>query len=245
MGMRKLSRRVFLLVLLSGCAPFLPATSPSPNDSLPTFFPMATLMDTPTPLPTPSPAPPSATQEPTPVPINQVVTDTDTSCLAAMVAPTEPAVVPSEGGLDKISNRHVMGTVTLLDAQSYRLVVKGLVDHPLSLSYDDLRCLPKMTETVTTTCYNFQDTATWSGVLLSEVLKKAGLQPGAKKISQSGADGAVRSVDLEMAMDGHNFLAYQMGNKPLPIFFGFPVRSIFIDVAGQFSVKWLTTLEVI
>jgi sulfoxide reductase catalytic subunit YedY len=128
---------------------------------------------------------------------------------------------------------------------SYRLAVTGLVDHPLNLSYDELRCMSKMTEKVTTTCYNFSDSATWSGVLISEVLKKAGVQPSAKKVTQTGADGAIRTVTLDMAMDGHNFLAYQMGSHPLPVFFGFPVRSIFINVAGQYSVKWLTSLEVI
>lgn len=138
----------------------------------------------------------------------------------------------------------MMGSPQVLDQESYRLTVTGLVDHPLSLTYDDLRCMPKMTETVTTTCYNFQDTATWSGVLIRDVLSKAGVQPGAKKVIQNGADGASRKVDLEMAMDGHNFLAYQMGNHPLPVLFGFPVRSIFIDVAGMYSVKWLTSLEI-
>jgi DMSO/TMAO reductase YedYZ molybdopterin-dependent catalytic subunit len=138
-----------------------------------------------------------------------------------------------------------MGTVQVLDAQSYRLMVTGLVDYPLSLTYDDLRCMPKMTETVTTTCYSFQDSATWSGVLISDVLKKAGVQAGAKKVTQTSADGVIRNVTLDMAMDAHNFLAYQMGDHPLPILFGFPVRSIFIDVAGQYSVKWLTSLEVI
>ncbi len=104
--------------------------------------------------------------------------------------------------------------------------------------------MPKMTETVTTTCYNFQDTATWSGVLIRDVLRKAGVQPGAKKVIQNGADGASREVTLDMAMDAHNFLAYQMGSNPLPILFGFPVRSIFVDVAGMYSVKWLTSLEI-
>jgi DMSO/TMAO reductase YedYZ molybdopterin-dependent catalytic subunit len=138
----------------------------------------------------------------------------------------------------------MMGVAQVLDVQTYRLSITGLVDHPLSLSYSDLRCLPKMTETVTTKCYAFSDTATWSGVLLSAVLKKAGVQPGAKKITQTGADGAIRTVTLDMALDPHNFLAYQMGDNPLPVLFGFPVRSIFIDVAGQYSVKWLTSLEV-
>ncbi len=144
-----------------------------------------------------------------------------------------------------MTGRHMMGVPLVVDHRSYRLAVTGKVEHPLSLSYDDLRCLPKMTEVVTTTCYTFADTATWSGVQISEVLKRAGVQPGAAKLTQTSADGVTSTLPLEMAMDPHNFLAYEMEHKPLPVLFGFPVRSIFIDVAGQYSIKWLTALEVI
>ena len=69
-----------------------------------------------------------------------------------------------------------------------------------------------MTETVTTVCYTFADTATWSGVLISEVLNMAGIQPGATQLIQNAPDDPYRTVSLEMAMDPHNFLAYQMGD---------------------------------
>ncbi len=178
------------------------------------------------------------------MPIDVVMPESHNNCLMPILAPTQPAIIPHEGGVDETTGRHMMGSPQVLNQESYQLAVTGLVHHPLRLRLDDLRCMPKITETVTTTCYNFQDTATWSGVLISDVLKKAGVQPGAKKVIQTGADGASRTVTLDMAMDSHNFLAYEMERNPLPVLFGFPVRSIFIDVAGMYSVKWLTSLEV-
>jgi DMSO/TMAO reductase YedYZ molybdopterin-dependent catalytic subunit len=216
-----------------------------PTGDVPSFVPL------PTPTQRPTPKAAAATRiEPTQeVPairqINEVVADPDTLCHLPVIVPAKPAVIPAVGEIDASTGRHMMGIPQELDVASYRLQITGLVDHPLELTYADLLCLPKVTETVTTRCYNFSDTATWSGVLISDVLKKAGLQPGAQKVVQKAADDAARTVTLEMALDPHNFLAYQMGKKPLPILFGFPVRSIFIDVAGQYSVKWLTSLEVI
>ena len=183
-------------------------------------------------------------EETTPIPINVVFPESNENCLTPIIAPTS-APIPPSGGVDSTTGRNVMGAVQVLDHRTYKLAVTGQVDHPLNLTLDDLRCMPKMTEKVTTTCYNFQATATWSGVAISEVLKKVGLQEGAKNLVMKGADDASRKIPLDMAMDGHNFLAYEMGGQPIPILFGFPVRSIIIDVAGQYSVKWLTSLEVI
>jgi len=241
--MRKISRRLFLTVLLSACTSLRPtrrAVTPSP---FATFAPLPTDIDrrSYSLLPTLTDEP--AAQDATPLPINVVFSENNASCQTPVTAPT-PAPIPPVGGVDETTGRNVMGMVQVLDHHSYRLAVSGLVDQPLSLTYDELRCLPKMTEKVTTTCYNFQATATWSGVLISEVLKKAGVRAGAKKLVQVGADGITSSVPLEMALDGHNFLAYEMRGEPLPVLFGFPLRSIFIGVAGQYSVKWLTSLEV-
>jgi DMSO/TMAO reductase YedYZ molybdopterin-dependent catalytic subunit len=179
-----------------------------------------------------------------PVAVNEVMAESNTGCKEPVIAPTKPAVVPYTGGVDATTGRHVQGYPVEFDLASYRLEVRGLVEKPLRLSYDDLRCLPKITETVTTNCYTFHDTATWSGVQLSEVLKLAGVKAEAQKILQKGGDGIDATVTLEMAQNPHNFLAYEMEGKPLPVLFGFPLRSIFIDVAGQYSIKWLKALEV-
>jgi DMSO/TMAO reductase YedYZ molybdopterin-dependent catalytic subunit len=231
------------LIFLSACSSLRPSARFSTPTPLPTLDPLPTPIDKQSYTLLPTSSEEAAAPEATVVPINVVFPESNTNCLTPIVAPTS-APVPPVGGVDPTTGRNVMGFVQVLDVQSYRLAVTGLVDQPLSLTYNDLRCMPKMTEKVTTTCYNFQATATWSGVLISEVLKKAGVQPNAKKVTQNAADGAKISVPLDMAMDEHNFLATQMGSEPIPILFGFPVRSIFINVAGQYSVKWLTSLEV-
>lgn len=244
-------------MLLSGCAPLVSPPQAEPGSKVPTLvpfpFPTFTLEPSPTSPPaptmppgvTPSPTPTPTVSLETPLPLNVVIPESNEHCLAPVVAPTKPADVPMQGGLDWNTGRHMMGIPQVIDVEKYRLVVKGRVAQALSLSYDDLRCLPKMTEKVTTTCYAFADTATWSGTPLSEVLQVAGVKPGAKKVTQRSADGAERSVNLEQALDGHNFLAYEMKGHALPVLFGFPLRSIFINVAGQYSVKWLTELEVV
>ena len=228
------------MVFLSACNSLRPTPRASTPTPFPTFAPLPTDIErrSYTLLPTLTDEP--VAQEATSLPINVVFFENNASCQTPVTAPT-PAPIPPVGGVDETTGRNVMGIVQEIDPDSYRLAVTGLVDHPLSLTYDDLRCLPKMTEKVTTTCYNFQATATWSGVLISEVLKMAGVGPGAKKLVQTGADGMTASVPMEQALDGHNFLAYEMGGKPLPVLFGFPLRSIIIDVAGQYSVKWLTS----
>jgi hypothetical protein len=250
--MKRISRRLFLLMMLSACAPVapnrqIPPTQPPfhrpiPNELTPIGQIPVQQVPSFLPQPTMTPAP---TQESTPVPLNMVIPSSDTTCNKPITYPAAPTVIPFPGDIDTATGRHMMGTVPEpFDLTKFCLEVTGLVDHPLQLTMNDLFCLPKMTETVTTTCYAFQDTATWSGVLISDVLKMAGVKPEAQKVIQKGADGASRAIKLEMALDGHNFLAYQMGENPLPILFGFPLRSIIIDVAGQYSVKWLTSLEI-
>ena len=72
-----------------------------------------------------------------------VVFENDINCLAPVVVPTVPEVIPRSGGIDEATGRHMIGTVQVLDLESYRLTVSGRVDHPLSLSYDDLAACPK------------------------------------------------------------------------------------------------------
>jgi DMSO/TMAO reductase YedYZ molybdopterin-dependent catalytic subunit len=137
------------------------------------------------------------------------------------------------------------GTVQEIDLASYRLEVRGMVDHPLSLSYDELRCLPKITTSAVLECIGvFVDSATWSGVPIAEVLKMAGIQAGAKQVQLVSADGYKPAIDLEVALDRANFLAYEMVGKPLPILHGFPLRAVLPGKPGNLWVKWLVALVV-
>ncbi len=90
-------------------------------------------------------------------------------------------------------NKNVAQVIGL---EAYRLEASGLVERLLSLTYDDLRCLPKIEGQATIVCKgNFDDTAVWAGVTIKTILKLAGVKPEAKEILLFGADEYVVSVD--------------------------------------------------
>jgi DMSO/TMAO reductase YedYZ molybdopterin-dependent catalytic subunit len=165
--------------------------------------------------------------------------------LEPIVVPTLPEVIPDYTDVDPATGLHMTGTPQVIDLADYRLKVSGMVTQELSLAYDDLRRMPKMTATPTLVCPGFfEDTTTWSGVPLYEILEMAGVQPDAKRITLTAADGYGTSLSLEEALKPANFLAYEWMGQPLPVLHGFPLRAVFPDRYGSYWVKWLVEIEV-
>lgn len=165
--------------------------------------------------------------------------------LEPIVVPTLPEVIPDYTDVDPATGLHMTGTPQVIDLADYRLKVSGMVTQELSLAYDDLRRMPKMTATPTLVCPGFfEDTTTWSGVSLHEILEIAGVQPDAKRIILTAADGYGTSLSLEEALKPVNFLAYEWMGQPLPVLHGFPLRAVFPDRYGSYWVKWLVEIEV-
>jgi DMSO/TMAO reductase YedYZ molybdopterin-dependent catalytic subunit len=195
--------------------------------------------------PTATPAPPTA------APATAVATNTSLpptpapACdLSPVVAPT-PASDPGYAQLDPSTGLHVTGEMQLLDLATYRLRVSGLVDHPLELTYDEIRCLPRLQDRPLLVCPDtFEDRATWAGASLREVLKLAGVQAGAQQVQFVAADGYKVTLSLERALQPTNFLAYEWEGEPLPRLHGFPLRVVLPDEVGAYWVKWLVEIHV-
>jgi len=106
------------------------------------------------------PAPPAATApvpaggSPTPAAPPLLPRPVGTCVAPAVVAPT-PAPYPGYTQVEPSTGLHVTGPAQLVDLDSYRLEVTGLVDRPLSLSYADVRCLPKVAAHVRLECPGF------------------------------------------------------------------------------------------
>jgi DMSO/TMAO reductase YedYZ molybdopterin-dependent catalytic subunit len=175
-----------------------------------------------------------------------VVESEPTPCtLSPVVVPTPPAEVPRYTELDPTTGLHMTGSVPDIDFATYRLEVSGKVDNPLSLTYDDLRCMPKIEVECTLVCVGFfEDHATWAGAPLGYVLDLAGVQEGAENLRLVSADGYATLVSLESARQEDSFLAYEWEGEPLPILHGFPVRAVFPSLNGGDWVKWLIAIEV-
>lgn len=157
-----------------------------------------------------------------------------------------------------------------IDLTVWRLEVGGLVERQLSLSLDDLKQFPEVTVTAVLQCSGngrafyrprvpgvqwergAVGNATWTGVRLADVLKRAGVKPSAKHLQMQGADRPVsmqvplfiRSIPIEKALHPDTLLAYRMNGEPLPPLHGAPLRVITPGWMADACLKWLTTITV-
>jgi DMSO/TMAO reductase YedYZ molybdopterin-dependent catalytic subunit len=135
--------------------------------------------------------------------------------------------------------------------EHWSLTVKGLVDHPITLRYDDLLARPAVREIVTLECIGNPvggesiSTAEWGGIRLAELLSKAGVAPGSVDLVMRAADGYSDSFPIRRALESDVLIAYTMNGEPLPREHGYPARIIVPGIYGMKHVKWLTELEVV
>ncbi|MDQ4113453.1 MAG: molybdopterin-dependent oxidoreductase, partial [Actinomycetota bacterium] len=139
-----------------------------------------------------------------------------------------------------------------VDVADYRLKIHGLVDNPVELTYEDLLAMPLYERRVTICCVSNEvggdliGNATWTGVRIRDVLKRARLSPDADAVKSTGADGITIGTPLEALTDGRDsLLAIAQDGEPLTQDHGFPVRMVVPGLYGYVSAtKWLTDLEV-
>jgi DMSO/TMAO reductase YedYZ molybdopterin-dependent catalytic subunit len=179
-------------------------------------------------------------------PHTAVAPGNDTPCnVPTVIAPTAPAEIPGYTELDPATGLHMTGGAQHIDLESYRLSVTGKVDHPLSLTYDELRCLPRVETAATLVCPGFfVDEARWAGTPIREVLELAGVQEDAVALSLVSADGFSKPVLIDDALLDTGLLAYEWEGEPLPILHGFPVRVVLPEDTGSAWVKWLVAIDV-
>ena len=142
-------------------------------------------------------------------------------------------------------------TIPDVDIATWRLTVAGMVDRPFSLSYDELAGLPQVEADVTLCCVSNEvggrlvGTARWQGVLLRDLLERAGVQPGASQIVGRSVDGFTAGFPTSVLGDGRSALvALGMAGEPLPLRHGFPARLVVPGLYGYVSAtKWLEEIE--
>ena len=168
-----------------------------------------------------------------------------TGSLPPVVAPT-PIPYPGYAQQEPETGLHVTSGALRIDLASYRLKVSGLVNQPLSLSYDDLRCLPKVQAEVRLECPGyFVDWATLAGPTLASVMALAGPRPEAARVTLTSVNGYATHFSLAEAQAEENFLATEWGRRgePLPASHGFPLRAALPSKPGSAWVKWLEEIR--
>lgn len=128
--------------------------------------------------------------------------------------------------------------------RDWRLVVDGMVAHPLSLSVSDLRSMPFRSQITEVVCEEgWSYVAEWIGTPLSEVLNEAGVQPQVRYIVYRSIEKDWwDSVDMADALHPQTFLTWGMNDGDLPVGFGGPLRLRVPRQLGYKSVKYVVHL---
>jgi DMSO/TMAO reductase YedYZ molybdopterin-dependent catalytic subunit len=136
----------------------------------------------------------------------------------------------------------------VFDAKAWRLEITGLVEKPLSLTYDDLRALPRAEQISTFHCvtgWTVKDVH-WAGVRFKHLLELAQPLPEARAIRfVSLEEPYTDSLTLPQATQADVMLAYEMDAKPLSRPHGSPARVVIPEMYGYKGVKWLTRMELV
>jgi sulfane dehydrogenase subunit SoxC len=153
-----------------------------------------------------------------------------------------------------------------IDPAVHRLLIHGLVKHPLVFTLEALSRYPMESRIAFIECggnsaalnqkdpaplnaqalHGLLSCAEWTGVKLSTLLDEAGVDPTGKWILAEGADasGMSRSVPIEKALDDALIALYQNGERLRPSN-GYPIRLLLPGYEGNMQVKWLRRLKVI
>ena len=160
--------------------------------------------------------------------------------------------------------RHHNG-VPLIDPSRHRLLVHGLVGHPLIFTMDELKQFPATSRIAFVECsgnsgkewkgpkgktvqeiHGLTSTSEWTGVRLSTVLEETHLKPEATWVLAEGSDAAAmtRSIPLARVWDDA-LLCYAQNGEPLRPEQGYPLRLLLLGSEGNTCIKWLRRLKLV
>jgi DMSO/TMAO reductase YedYZ molybdopterin-dependent catalytic subunit len=155
-----------------------------------------------------------------------------------------------------------------VDAATYKLKVSGLATKPAEFSLADVKAMKSVDLVNGYECsgnsgrsvQGLSSCGKFTGVRLSEVLKKVGVSAKTKEVVFFGTDhGAAdvvfrqqtfkldqqfgRSITIEDALKPEPMLAWNLNGEPLTREQGFPLRLIMPGRYGVSNVKWLSEIR--
>ncbi|MGA3290590.1 MAG: molybdopterin-dependent oxidoreductase [Candidatus Bathyarchaeia archaeon] len=232
---------VSLFIVQNSSKPVPTATpSPAPTEISPTptstsiTSPLPTLLSTPTPSQTPTynPAP-----TPTPSLYPGEVTQYQGQSLTPISVFIEDIVLHPDVAI--AGTQHI-------NQSTYSLTVTGLVNNTLEYTYDDVvNNFQSYQQVGTLICVEgWSVTMLWQGVLVSDLLKEAGVSPHATTIIFNASDGYTTELPLDYIVQNNLILAYKINSVTLPAATGFPFMLVAQNQYGYKWIKWITSINV-
>jgi DMSO/TMAO reductase YedYZ molybdopterin-dependent catalytic subunit len=132
-----------------------------------------------------------------------------------------------------------------VDIETYQLEITGLVQNPMSYTYDEvLDGYKHYQKVVSLNCVEgWSVTILWEGVLVRDLLEEAKPLPEAKVVVFHAYDGYTTSLPLDYIIDNDILMAYSMNGITIPPERGFPFQLVAESKWGYKWIKWITGIE--
>ncbi|MDD4353283.1 MAG: molybdopterin-dependent oxidoreductase [Candidatus Nanoarchaeia archaeon] len=131
-----------------------------------------------------------------------------------------------------------------VNIDNYNLKITGLVNNPLTYSYEEILSKQVYKKLVQINCVEgWSVKILWEGILIKELLEEAGIKDEANTVIFYASDGYSTSLPLNYVLDNNILLAYKMNNVTLPAERGYPFQLVAEDKWGYKWIKWVTEIE--
>ena len=174
---------------------------------------------------------------------------------AAIANPPESGLRGPSPAITPVENFYVVSknfADPVVDGQSWRLSIGGLVDHPRRLSLIELRGLPSVTQYVTLECISndvggdLMSTGSFTGVRMTDLIAMASPRSGGTWAAFRAQDGYAESLSLStIDSEPEILVAYDLDGSPLPNAHGYPARVLIPGRYGMKGPKWLTSIDIV
>jgi DMSO/TMAO reductase YedYZ molybdopterin-dependent catalytic subunit len=137
------------------------------------------------------------------------------------------------------------GKVPKVDLATWTFTLDGLVEQQRSLTYDELKQLPRKTVKSDVHCvtrWSLLD-STWEGVPVSEVMKLVELKPEATHVMVHAEHGYTTNLSLDDFLRDENMLVDTRNGEPIPPEHGYPLRLFVPHLYFWKSAKWVRGFE--
>jgi DMSO/TMAO reductase YedYZ molybdopterin-dependent catalytic subunit len=133
-----------------------------------------------------------------------------------------------------------------VDKNDYALEVGGLVDNKKTWTLAELYALPEETQITRHICVEgWSAIGKWSGVRLSEFLRRVGADTQAKYVWFRCAEGYHTSIDMATALHSQTQMTFKFDGEILPRKYGFPMKVRIPTKLGFKNPKHVVEIAVI
>ena len=143
-------------------------------------------------------------------------------------------------------NTNALSGIQEIDRETYTLTIDGLVENPLTLTYNDLLACTQESWLMDLDCVEgWSFTAKWTGPELNSIFNDAGIKPEAKIaiFYTSDVPTGYSSLDIDYITENNIIIALKINDITLPPERGFPFQVVAKSKYGYKWAKWITRVE--